>query len=378
MLKVRKTRADIIREVRKCIVKVGTSSLTDDGAPDPRAFKAIADQVAALRMSGVLVLLVSSGAIASGMTRMNMRRKPSNLQEKQATAAVGQSVLMEMYSQAFKQNGLAVGQVLITHDDLDNRERFLNARNTIQTLLRMGVVPVMNENDTVAVEEIKVGDNDNLAAHAVSLVDADLLVILSDINGVYSDDPSRNRDAILIDTIDDIGMVTGRVAASSRGKHGTGGMATKIEAAARAAAFGVPTIIANGRKPDTLSRIFAGERIGTLIIPGGRGISKRKHWIGYTSKIKGAITVDDGAARAISHGGKSLLPSGIRSVCGPFKQGETVRVINEQGGEIARGMAQYCSVDLERIKGLKSAEIKKILGTSCKEEAIHRDDMVII
>ncbi|MGH7890059.1 MAG: glutamate 5-kinase, partial [Thermodesulfobacteriota bacterium] len=285
---------------------------------------------------------------------------------------------MWYYEKAFSAFGERVAQILLTHDGLSLRKRFLNARKTLFTLLQMGVIPIVNENDTVAVEEIMFGDNDNLAALVTSLVEADLLVLLTDIDGLYNKNPRDNRDAELISVIEEVDHRVEKIAGETLGKTTTGGMKTKIEASKTAAAFGVPTIIANGKKANSLSAIFSGKELGTLFLPAEEKIKGRQHWIAFTLKPSGEIVIDDGAKKAIKSFGKSLLPAGIKDVNGVFEVGELVRCIDEKGEEVARGLTSYNSDDLKKIVGAKTSDIEKILGYKYSDEIIHRDDLVVV
>ncbi len=373
------SRKSFILSIKRVVIKIGSSVLTDDNGEiqDP-AFYDIASDVSKLRSKKIETVLVSSGAIASGMKKLGLKEKARDVSMKQAIAACGQSALMWNYERAFSEFGERVAQILLTHDGLSDRRRFLNARKTLLTLLRIGIIPIINENDTVAVEEIMFGDNDNLAALVTSLVESDLLVLLTNIDGLYTSDPRNHRDAELISVINEIDKDVQKMAGKSLGRTTTGGMKTKIEAAKAAAAFGVPTIIANGKKPSALSNIFSGENIGTLFIPSHERIRGRKHWIAFALKPSGDLIIDDGAKRAIASLGKSLLPSGIIRVEGDFELGESVRCIDENGFEVARGLASYGSDEIRKIVGAKSTRIESILGYKYGDEIIHRDDLVVI
>lgn len=372
-------RKSIISGVKRVIVKVGSSVLTDKkGDLSESAFGRLAGDVAGVKAGVVEVIMVSSGAIASGMKKLKMGEKPTEVYMKQAIAACGQSTLMWNYEKAFSEFGLDVAQVLITHDGLSDRKRFLNARKTLITLLDMGIIPIINENDTVAIEEIMLGDNDNLAAHVTSLVEADLLVLLTDIEGLYSKDPRHNHDAEFISIIERIGDDIESVAGDTLGRTTTGGMKTKIQAARTAAAFGVPTIIANGKSSSALAEIFEGKDVGTLFLPAKKSLSGRKHWIAFTLKSAGEIVIDSGAAEAITAKGKSLLPSGIKDVRGDFGIGDSVTCVDEDGREVARGLTCYGSSDIKRIMGRSTREVGGILGYKYSDEVIHRDDLAVI
>jgi len=346
--------------------------------PIEGVFGQIAKEVSGMKSRGIEPILVSSGAIAAGMKKLRLGDKPRDISMKQAIAACGQSTLIWYYEKAFSEFGERVAQILLTHDGLSVRKRFLNARKTLFTLLKMGVIPVINENDTVAFEEIMFGDNDNLAALVTSLVEADLLILLSDIDGLYNKNPRNHADAELISVIEEIDERVEEIAGETLGKTTTGGMRTKIEASRTAAAFGVPTIISNGKKPNPLSEIFSGKETGTLFLPAKERIKGRKHWIAFTLKPVGEVVIDEGAKRAISSSGKSLLPAGVKAVRGVFDLGELIRCVDESGTEVARGLTSYDSDEIRRIVGAKTSEIEKILGYKYGDEIIHRDDLVII
>ncbi len=372
-------RQSIISRVKKVVVKIGSSILTDkSGSLSEDVFERIAKEISGIKSRNIEVVVVSSGAIAAGMKKLNLSAKPENISMKQAIAACGQSTLIWHYERAFLGFDQNVAQILITHDGLTDRKRFLNARKTMITLLNMGIIPIVNENDTVAVEEIMLGDNDNLAALVTSLVEADLLVLLTDINGLYSKDPRMNDDAEFISIIDKIGDDIEKVAGDTQGNTTTGGMRTKLEAAKSASAYGVPTIIANGNDDSVLEHIFNGEDVGTLFLPSEQRLSGRKHWIAFTLKSSGEIVIDGGAKRAIARGGKSLLPSGIKDVRGNFGVGESVTCVDENGTEIARGLTSYCADDIRKIMGLNTSELEKTLGYKYSDEVIHRDDLAVI
>jgi len=372
-------RKTLLSRVKRVVIKIGSSVLTNEhGELSEGVFDEIAGEISRIKSRGIEPIIVSSGAIAAGMKKLNLGVKPRDISMKQAIAACGQSALMWYYEKAFSAFGEKVAQILLTHDVLSVRKRFLNARKTLFTLLGMGVIPIVNENDTVAVEEIMLGDNDNLAALVTSLVEADLLVLLTDIEGLYNKDPRNHRDAELITLIDEIDERIEEIAGETLGRTTTGGMRTKIEASKTAAAFGVPTIIANGKKPTKLSEIFSGKDIGTLFLPAKEKLKGRKHWIAFTLKPSGEIRIDDGAKRAISSSGKSLLPAGIKDVSGEFEVGELVRCIDEGGIEVARGLSSYSSDEIRKIAGAKTSEIEKILGYRYSDEVIHRDDLVVV
>ncbi len=373
---------DTIRQqlsaARRIVVKVGSSLLTDGGrALDRRFIGILAAEIDALRREGREVALVTSGAVAAGVGALGIAR-PREIRMKQAAAAVGQSRLMHAYEEAFGALGVQVAQVLVTHDDLANRRRFLNARNTLSALFELEVVPVFNENDTVVVEEIKVGDNDNLSSLVASLIGAELLVILSDIEGLFDADPRSNSQAKRIPFVPRIDARITRLAGGSGSAAGTGGMVTKLEAARKAAAYGIPTVIAQGMTEKVLTRIVGGEDIGTLFSATGDRLAGRKHWIAFSVKPTGRLVVDSGAVKALREGKRSLLPSGILRAEGKFARGDALAVCDESGQEFARGLSDYGTDEVLRIAGKQSSEIENILGYKYSDVVIHRDDLVML
>lgn len=370
-----------LKAKRRIIVKVGSSVLVDhQGHLDPAQCRSLAKQIAQMVSEGRQVVLVSSGAIAAGLARMGRNRMPHQIPEKQALAATGQTALMHQYEKAFGRHGLHVAQVLLTLDDLSDRRRFLNARHTFYELFKWKVIPIVNENDTVAVHEIKVGDNDNLSSLVASVVEADLLINLSDVDGVFEQDPRVNAKAQRIGIIERIDAFTKGKASDTLRMGSTGGMLTKLEAAEKAQRYGVATVIADGRRRGIINKVLRGEDVGTYISPksGGDRLSARKHWLAYSMKPLGVLIVDAGARRALQEGGKSLLPSGIRGVEGRFSQGDPIEIRTPDGKTFARGLSSYSSRELDRIKGQKTGEIEKILGYKYFDEVIHRDDLVLL
>jgi glutamate 5-kinase len=365
--------------VRRLVVKAGTGLITRPGlGPDPERIAALAAELASVREGRELVL-VTSGAIATGMARLTLPERPRTIPEKQAAAAVGQSALMWHYEQAFKRHGVPVGQVLLTAHDISDRARYLNARNTLLALLRFGVLPVVNENDTVAVEEIKVGDNDNLSALVASLIDADLLVLLTDVDGLYTSDPARDPAAVKLDTVDTITAEIERLVWRGTGAGSVGGMATKLQAAQKAAAAGVPMVIASGRAQGVLARILRGETAGTYFAPKADRLGARKRWIAFAVPPQGRLTVDAGALEALTRQGRSLLPSGVTKVDGDFAAGEVVALVGEADGrDFARGLVNFDASELRKIQGAKTREIEQRLGYKSFDEVIHRDNLVIL
>jgi glutamate 5-kinase len=367
--------------VRRLVVKVGSGLVTTPTAgPDRRRIAALAADLAAARGEPAReVVLVSSGAIATGMARLALPRRPRSMPETQAAAAVGQSALMRHYEAAFKRHRISVGQVLLTAQDIGDRARYLNARNTLLALLRFGVLPIVNENDTVAVEEIKVGDNDNLSALVASLIEADLLVLLTDVDGLYTANPAVDAAARKVDTVEAVTDDIARLVWEGVGAGAVGGMATKLQAAQKAASAGVPMIIANGRADRVLGRLLAGEPLGTLFVPRTDRLGARKRWIAFAAPPQGRLTVDAGAVQALTLGGKSLLPSGVVQVEGEFAAGEVVAVVGEADGkEFARGLVNFDAPELRRIRGARTREIEPRLGYKSFDEVIHRDNLVIL
>jgi glutamate 5-kinase len=368
-----------LASARRVVVKVGSSLVTNEGRGlDGEAISRWARQMAALREKGLQIVVVSSGAIAEGMLRLGWTRRPQEIHELQAAAAVGQMGLAQAYETRFRELGLQCAQVLLTHADLADRARYLNARSTLYTLLGLGVIPVINENDTVVTDEIKFGDNDTLAALVTNLVEADVLVILTDQSGLYSADPRRDATARLVQsavagTPELEAMAGGAGSAIARG-----GMLTKVLAAKRAARSGAHTVIASGREPHVLQRLAAGEAIGTELRASTAVLTARKQWLADHLLLKGRVVVDDGAARALAAGGKSLLPIGVVAVDGEFQRGDVVGCVTRDGREIARGLVNYASGDARQIVRKPTAEIQATLGFIEEPELIHRDNLVLL
>lgn len=370
-------RTILLAHVRRVVIKVGSGVVSGDAGLDLERIEGLCQDIIALRKRGYEVVVVSSGAVAAGKGDLGIVGRPQTIPLKQAAAAIGQSRLMRTYKDAFRPHGVTVAQVLLTRDDLANRRRYLNARNTLMTLLEYGVVPIINENDTVVVDEIRFGDNDNLSAMVTNLVEAQLLVILSDVDGLYDSDPRQNPQARLITEVERITEEIEAMAGDEGGPLGTGGMATKIKAAKRATLFGAGTAIINGRTPHNLNYLFDGHELGTYFLPARDPIAARKHWIAFTKKPRGKLLLDDGARTALIDGGKSLLPSGIRSIDGEFDRGDAVRLCTLDGREFAKGVTNYSSLELARIIGRKTSEIESILGYKYGDEIIHRDNLVV-
>jgi glutamate 5-kinase len=375
-----RTIRERVTRVSRIVVKVGSGVLTGGAARvDIDHMAHLAEEIGRIRAGDLRrdVVLVSSGAVATGLERLGYAVRKPGLAAKQAAAAVGQPHLMGRWERAFAPSKIAVAQVLLTHADLASRRRFLNARHTFNELLAEDVLPIVNENDTVSVEEIQFGDNDRLAALVTSVVEADLLVLLTDVDGLFDRDP-KQPGAERVALVENVSEDTLRAAGGAGSAVGTGGMRSKVDAARTAALSGVPTIIANGRTRGSLTRVFAAEDVGTLFLPRPSPLPLRKHWIAYTLKPLGALVVDAGASRALRSGGKSLLPAGIVEVQGEFDVGDPVSVVGTDGREIARGLASYGARELERIRGLASTEIERVLGYRYDDEAIHRDDLVLL
>jgi glutamate 5-kinase len=364
---------------RRIVVKVGSSSLVTAGRElDDGQFRAIAAQIAEARAEGRQVILVSSGAVAAGRGLLGLTQPPRTIPLKQACAAAGQRALMDRWESVFHPHGARTAQILLTRDDVKSRARFVNARNTFEALLRFGVVPVVNENDTVSVDEIKFGDNDQLSALVTNLVHAELLVLLTDTDGLFTADPNRTADARRIPYVGRVDAQVQALAGAPKSDVGRGGMQSKVKTAQMASAYGVATVVAHGRAPDVLRRALAGDDIGTFFASDEDPLSSRKHWIAYSSEPRGTLVLDGGAVRAVREGNRSLLPSGILAVAGEFGPGDPVRCVDGEGREVARGLTNYGVAVLVRVCGRRSAEIRRILGEDACDEAIHRDDLVVV
>ena len=362
---------------RRVIVKIGSNVLTEKDGLNLKAIRSITRQVCRLIDEGREVILVSSGAMASGVKKIGLRERPDELPKRQAVAAVGQAGLIREYEKAFSRYHKKVAQILLTSEDLSNRKRYLNARNTLYTLLSWQVVPVINENDTVSVEEIKLGDNDNLAAMITLLMEADLLINLTDIEGLFNRDPRIHHDAELIPTVTAITKSTEQYASEIPGALGTGGMISKIRAARKVNAAGIPMVIAKGDQPNILIKLFSGKSLGTFFVPGKEKLASRKCWIAFSLKPSGSIKIDDGAAHAILKNGKSLLPSGIIDVEADFNIGAAVEFRNRKNQILGIGLVNYSAADIRKIMGIRSSQIKAVLGHKSYDEVIHRDNLAI-
>jgi len=370
-------RASIFYNARRVVVKVGSNVLTEDHGLNLKAIRSISRQICRLIDGGIEIILISSGAMASGIRKVGLDKRPDEIPKRQAIAAVGQAGLIMEYEKAFARYHKKVAQILLTGDDLNNRKRYLNARNTLGMLLSWQVVPIINENDTVMIEEIQFGDNDNLAAMITLLMDADILVNLTDIDGLYTKDPRTNSDADFIPMVSAIGEDIKKIAGDIPGALGTGGMLSKINAAKKVTAAGVPMVIANGGRPDVLKKLFSGKDVGTFFTPKKKKLKSRKCWIAFTLKPKGVIRIDDGAAEAILNRGKSLLPSGIVGVEGEFSVGAPVEFRKTDDETLGTGLVNYSSTDIRKIMGLKSNQIKNRLGHKPYDDVIHRDNLAV-
>ncbi len=369
-----------LKDVKRIVIKVGSSTITyGNGKRNFSRIDRLAREIADLANQGKEIILVSSGAVAVGVDRLGLVAKPKTIPGKQAAAAVGQGVLMHTYEKIFAEYGQIVAQVLLTRMDSVDRHRYTNSRNTFLALLEHKVIPIVNENDVVAIDELKIGDNDNLSALVAGIIDADLLIILSDIDGLYTANPQNDPNAKLVPEVTDITPEIEASAGDAGSKVGTGGMFTKIQAAKMATSSGINMVIASGEEKDAISRILDGEEIGTLFVSRENRLQFRKRWLAFGARIAGKIVVDDGCAKAVRKaGGCSILPAGITDVEGEFEAGNTISVVNKNGHELARGLANYSSEELDMIKGAKTSEIENILGHKHFDEVIHRDDLVIL
>lgn len=366
------------KEPNRIVVKVGTSSLVDEtGALDSAKMGELVRQLAEVKNGGKDVVLVSSGAIRAGMERLGMTERPKTIPEKQASAAVGQSALMQTYNELFGKSGVIPAQVLLTREDFHHRLRYLNARNTMNTLLHFGCFPIVNENDTVATDEIRFGENDTLSALVAACVDADLLINLSDIDGFYDGDPRAGKACKLIEEVPEINPEIEALAGGTSGLCGSGGMRSKIEAAKIAVNSGVRMVIAHAQRPNVIVDVAAGENVGTRFLSIPVGLNHRKRWIAFGNRVKGIIVVNEGAKKMLVERGKSLLAAGIVGCDGAFEVGDLVAVVDEDSNRFARGLANYSSSEIEEIKGKRSTEIEKILGHKDFDEVIHRDNLVL-
>jgi glutamate 5-kinase len=367
-----------LKTCKRVVVKIGSALLTNDGRGlYAEGLDAWVSQLAALRASGREVVLVSSGAVAEGMTRLGWRERPDNLHKLQAAAAVGQMGLVHAYETRFRTHGLQTAQILLGHDDISARDRYLNARSTLLTLLDLGVVPVVNENDTVVTDEIRFGDNDTLAALVANLIDADTLVILTDQRGLFEEDPRSNPNAKLISEASVEDRALDVMVGGAAGVLGRGGMLTKLRAARLASRSGANTVIVGGREDRVLDRIFEAEDLGTLLLSKEPPITARKKWLAGQLQLRGSVQIDDGAVRVLRQQGRSLLPVGVVAVTGQFSRGDLVKCVDGQGNEVARGLVNYCADDARRLAGKSSGKIVELLGFVGEPELIHRDNLVV-
>lgn len=371
---------EALQKAKRIVIKVGTSTITyTNGKRNFSQIDRLAREISDLQNQGKEMILVTSGAVAVGVDRMGLPGKPKTIPGKQAAAAVGQCVLMHTYEKFFADYGQIVAQVLITKTEAIDRHRYTNTRNTFMELMRQRVIPIVNENDVVALDELKIGDNDNMSALVAGIVDADLVIILSDVDGLYTANPQTHPDAVIVP---EVAEITPEIEASAGGvgsARGTGGMATKIQAAKAATSSGIHLVIASGTEKNAITRVLQGEELGTLFVSRENRLQFRKRWLAFGAKIAGSIVVDDGCAKAIRKaGGCSILPAGVFAVQGEFLPGSTVSVIDKDAHELARGLVHYSSAELEQIKGCNSGEIANILGHKNFDEVIHRDDLVIL
>ncbi|WP_312198522.1 glutamate 5-kinase [Anaerospora hongkongensis] len=372
------TRSNI-PTAKRIVIKVGTSTLSHStGKLNFQRIEKLVRELADLANQGKEIILVTSGAVSAGMDRLGLKEKPKTIPEKQAAAAVGQGILLHTYEKIFGEYGQIVAQVLLTREDSVNRKRYANSRNTLLTLLSMGVIPIINENDAVAVDELKIGDNDTLSAMVASIVDADVLIILSDVEGVFTANPQSDPTAALIPEISDITPELEDLAGGPGSMRGTGGMYTKIQAAKIAVNSGVVMVIASGFRDGVVREVLSGSNVGTLFLSKESRLHIRKRWLAFGARIRGSVVVDKGCEQAIVTTGSSLLPAGITEVDGEFEQGSTIRVLNSEGREIARGVVNYGSDDVRKIAGVRTQDIIEKLGSKLYDEVIHRDNMVVL
>jgi len=371
------TRKEILTNSKRVLIKIGSAVLTGEDGLDLQIIEQLVDEMAQLIKKGYQIVIVTSGAIASGKHRMGIAGKLKNMPQKQAAAAIGQGRLIRVYSNAFGKYGLFVAQILLTMSDLTDRKRFLNIRNTLSTLIEWGVIAVINENDSVAVDEIKFGDNDHLAAVITNIIDAHLLINLTSTEGLYDRNPSDSKKAKFIPLVREFTEEIESAATEETTSVGLGGMKSKVLAAKKVAAYGIPCIIAPGKRKGVLHDIFAGKDIGTLFLPTSEHLSSRKYWIAFTLRSRGRLILDDGAKRALLEEGKSLLPSGIVGVEGDFGIGDPVTCVDMEGIAVAKGLVNYSASEIRKIMGIKSSKIEQILGYKDYDEIIHRDNLAV-
>lgn len=368
-----------LTNAKRIVVKVGTSTLTHaTGKLNILRIEKLARELSDLANQGKQIILVTSGAVGAGMDRLGLKEKPKTIPEKQAAAAVGQGILLHIYEKMFGEYGQIVGQVLLTRADSVNRKRYTNSRNTLMALLNQGVIPIINENDAVSIDELKIGDNDTLSAMVASIIDADLLIILSDVEGVYTSNPQTDPSAVLLSEITDINPEIEELAGGPGTMRGTGGMYTKIQAAKIAVNSGVAMVIATGGREGVVREILQGDKVGTIFISKENRLQIRKRWLAFGVSVSGSVTVDKGCEQALLNGGSSLLAAGVTDANGDFEQGNTISVVSESGRELARGITNYSAEDVKKVMGAHTQDITQILGSKPYDEIIHRDNLVLL
>ena len=372
------TRKETLANVKRILIKIGSAVLTGENGLDLQIIEQLVDEIAHFTKQGYQIVIVTSGAIASGKHRMGITGKLKSMPQKQAAAAIGQSRLMRVYSNSFGKYGIFVAQILLTMSDLTDRKRYLNVRNTLSTIIDWGVIPIINENDSVAVDEIKFGDNDHLAAMITNIIDAQLLINLTSTEGLYDQNPTGSKKAKLITLVKEFTKEIESAATEETTTVGLGGMKSKVIAAKTVTSSGIPCLIAPGKKKGVLHDIFAGKEIGTLFLPASEHMSSRKYWIAFTLRSRGKLFLDDGATIALLEEGKSLLPSGIINVEGDFGIGDPVTCVDAEGAQLAKGLVNYSSLEIKKIMGLKSSKIEQVLGYKDYDEIIHRDNLAVI
>jgi len=370
-------RQETLAHAKKILIKVGSAVLTGSDGLDIKIIDSLVQEISDLVRQGYSVVLVTSGAIVSGKQRMNITGKLKSMPEKQAAAAIGQGRLMRVYAKSFEKNGHYVAQILLTLSDLSDRQRYLNIRNTLSTLTEWGAIPIINENDTVAVDEIKFGENDNLAAMIANIIEADLFINLTSTDGLYDGNPAQFKKAKLIPLVREFTEEIESAATEDTSSSGTGGMKSKVLAAKKVTSIGIPCIIASGKKKKVLADIMAGKQIGTLFLPMADRLNSKKYWIAFTLRPRGKLIIDDGAKKALLEKGKSLLPSGIIDVEGDFDLGDPVSCVSREGTILAKGLVNFSSAEISKIKGLKTSQISQVLGHKDYDEVIHRDNLAI-
>ncbi len=372
-------RKEILSNVRKIVVKIGTHVLTnEDGILDKNQILKLSKQIVELCSMGYSVIVVSSGAIGAGISALGHSKRPNVLPELQAAAAIGQGELIEIYNECFKMQGYHAAQLLLTRQDFEDRQRYLNTCNTLHSLLNFRVIPIINENDTISIEEITFGDNDILSALVTNLLHAELLILLSSVDGLYIKPPTSGKKSSVLSVVDEVSDDIKKLAFKLKSKKGIGGMESKLEAASIVTGSGEAVIIANGKQSDILLKIMNFDNVGTLFIPCNKKVESRKRWIGFIVRPKGKIYIDDGAIEALKNKGKSLLPSGIVKIDGNFVKGDVVSIMNNENKEIAKGLTNYSSEEVQKIKGFRTSLIKKTLGSKPYDEVIHRDNMILL